>query len=98
MSYVDHHPGYRLSTEMEAVNWIEELVLGAEQARVACDVAADPEKAVRAYQTFLVKHGSALGSLMALHRAGLLSDVGYNELRARAMRALTPTMVARTTT
>lgn len=99
MSYADEHPGYKLETEEAARNWVVELTQACEDARVMCNIRYpnDEGRTVReqqkAYRMFMVKHGSALGAVMALHRAGLLGDVAYNELRARVINTLAPTIV-----
>lgn len=100
MSYADDHPGHRIETERQGSEWARELVAGVTEARVACDVPAIPgmspdafrREMTRRYHVFLVRHGSALGSLVALHRCGRLGDVAYNTLRERVLATLHATV------
>ena len=91
--YADHHPGYRISTEEEARNWMVELTDNVESARQACDLTTVPREQRKAYNIWVTRHGAALGTLTALHRCGMLSDVAYNELRERVMQTMQPTLV-----
>lgn len=99
MSYADDHPGYPIETEEQARKAVLDLVADTEAARKACNIVV-PDNAVltvqaqrKAYATFMVKHGSALGMLMALHRCRRLNDAAYNELRTRVINTLAPTLV-----
>jgi hypothetical protein len=99
MSFADDNPGYRIDTEDQARNWVIELVETVKAARRDCNVMYPGDQARtaahqrKAYTAFLMKHGSALGTLMALHRCGKLGDVAYNELRQIAMDTLAATVV-----
>ncbi len=99
MAYAEDNPGYRIDTEEQARNWVMELVADVEAARFECNVSvpdnsqAQVRSQMRAYRTYMIKHGSALGVIMALHRAGKLGDVAYNELRQRVVNTLAPTIV-----
>lgn len=93
MSYAAAHPGYRIDTTEQATAWVEENIIDVEHARALCDVQTTPEAMRKAWSAWMVKHGSALGILMALHRCGRLSDLGYNTLRARVMATMTPTIL-----
>jgi hypothetical protein len=101
MTFADDHPGYEITTEQEARNWVIELVDDVESARLSCNVVIPDDQAKtvrhqqRAYTKFMVKHGSALGVVMALHRCRKISDVAYNELRQRVIQTLVPTVVGR---
>ena len=98
-TFAEHHPGYRIDTEEQAKNWIIELVADVELARDDCNVVFPDnqsrtiEHQRRSHRRFLVKHGGALGVLMALHRCGKLSDVAYNELRQKVLSTLAPRVV-----
>jgi len=99
MSFEDDHPGYHIDTEEQARNWVIELVEVVRTARRDCNTMfpGDQIKTVthqkKAYIAFMMKHGGALGTLMALHRCGKLSDVAYNELRQITMDTLAPTVI-----
>jgi hypothetical protein len=99
MSHADDHPGYRIDTEDQARNWILELVDGVKEARLQCDIMFPGDQAAtvrhqkKSYAAFMVKHGSALGALMSLHRVGKISDVCYSELRKIVIDTLIPTVV-----
>lgn len=95
MAFADDHPGYRLNSSEEAQRWIAELTASVEEARKRCDVVAEVgtvRDAQRAAAVWMTRHGSALGALQALHRAGLLGDVAYNQLRDRVMATSLPTV------
>ena len=102
MGFADENPGYRIDTEEQSIQWLEELVDGVEASRRDCDVIipdnneAHVRHQQRAYRTWLMRHGGALGSLMALHRSNKIGDVAYNEMRARIMATMTPTIVGGT--
>ncbi len=94
--------GYRIDTEEQAKNWVLELVQDVELARAECNLVF-PDDRVRtvehqrkAYRRFMVKHGSVLGVLMALHRCGRIGDVAYSGLRQRALNTLGPHVVGNT--
>ena len=99
MSYTDDHPGHRIDTEEQARKWLLQLVDELKTARIACDVfmfkvgSMTVRQQQKNYNTFMVKHGAALGSLVALHRCGKLSDFAYEELRQTILETLKPTMV-----
>lgn len=99
MSFADANPGYRLETEDQCKNWVLELVREALRHRDLCDVVipGDMKATVRDqklnYRSFMVKHGSALGALMALHRTGDVSDVLYEEMRQKITGTLVPTVI-----
>lgn len=99
MSYADANPGYRLETEDQCRNWVLELVDSALKSRALCDVVIPGDRATtvreqqKNYRWFLVKHGSALGALMACHRAGLISDVLYEAMRQKIVKMRVPTLV-----
>jgi len=99
MSHIEDHPGYRIDTEEQCRNWILEIVDSVKTARAMCNIVFPGDQAAtvagqrKAYAAFMVKHGSALGALMALHRVGKLSDVAYNDLRQIVIDTLIPTVV-----
>lgn len=99
MDHAESHPGYRIDTEDQARNWMLELIDQVRSARIACDVFLGHAHEVtvtaqrRNFRAFLVRHGSALGSLVALHRCGKLSDAAYNECREIILGTLAPTIV-----
>lgn len=85
-----------IETAEQALAWCEELVHGVEAARVACDIipaAVSNQRAVqqRAWRTYLMQHGCALGAIGALMRVKLISPIAYNELTARVRSTLLPT-------
>lgn len=93
MAFSDDNPGYLLISDEQALNWVLELIEDAEQARALCDIQTDAAATRKQHYTYLVKHGSVLGMITALHRCGRLSDVAVNELRAREMRTMLPTTI-----
>lgn len=105
MSFADDNPGYRIDTEEQARNWVMEQVDQVQEARRNCDVrvivapGGVPDQGMmvdyqrKQYAAFMVKHGAALGMIMALHRCGKLGDVAYNELRQIVINTLVPTVV-----
>ena len=102
MSFIDSIPGYRLESEDQIKNWILELVEESVRARDACNVEFPGDRMAtithqrKAYAIFMVKHGAALGALLAFHRSGKIGDVLYNEMRERVLATLAPTIVGGT--
>jgi hypothetical protein len=106
MSFADENPGYRIDTEEQGRNWVMQLVEEVKEARAGCDVrvivppggtvdkAAMVDYQQKQYARFMIKHGGALGVIMALHRCGKIGDVAYNELRQIVINTLVPTVVA----
>lgn len=96
--WASHDKETGLTTE-QAKAWVVEQIESLDVARTHCNVIFpnDHGKTVdyqkNAERILLVKHGGVLGILVALHRCRRLSDVGYNELRERAMAVLVPTLV-----
>lgn len=92
-------PDFEIVTEEQARNWVLELVAGVEQARADCNVEVPGDGAAtvtfqrKAFTTWLIRHGSALGTLMALYRCRKLNDSAYEELRKRVMYTMLPTVV-----
>lgn len=92
-------PDFKITNRDSARRWIMELVHDVKVARLACNVTPVSAKLItvgeqkRAERIWLVKHGGALGSLMALYRVGLLDDVAYTELRKEVMATLIPTVI-----
>lgn len=93
MTHADE-PGYAITTQDQATNWLAELVAGVEEARRAVDIQPTADLTRKAHVTWLMRHGSALGALMALHRCGKLSDVAYNLFNQRVKETLVPTIIA----
>jgi hypothetical protein len=93
MSYADEHPGYRITSEAEARNYVVELVAGVKDARAVCDVQPSADLTRKAWVLWMTRHGAALGALTALHRVGKLGDVAYNELRQQVMATMAPTII-----
>lgn len=89
----DAPTGAKITTSEQATAWVEELTHGVVQARAACDAQPSADLARKAWATWMVRHGAALGTLLALHRVGLLSDVAYNVLREKVMATMMPTVV-----
>lgn len=77
-------PGYRITTREQAIDWIEDLLTRARAARLRVDFVLGAEERERLYDQYLVRQGSAVGVIMALHRAGLIDDQARSELEARA--------------
>jgi len=90
LSHAETHPDYQLKSETQARAWVQELLEGQEKDRQACEAARTVGGATqrKAYTALMVKHGALLGTIVALHRCGLLTDQGYNELRAKAVAVL----------
>jgi hypothetical protein len=95
-------PDFEITSEEQARNWILELVEGVEQARRDCNVTFPGDQAAtvrfqkRAYTTWMIRHGAALGTLLALYRCRRLNDLAYSELRARVMQTMLPTVTGKT--
>lgn len=84
----------KISTPDAAIKWCEELVIDVELARIACDspalVAVDDQK--KAFHSYLLRHGTALGAIGAILRVGLIQDVAYNALVTRVRATMLPTV------
>lgn len=93
MSFADHNPGYAITTEEEAINWITELIELAETARAECDIQTTASDQRAAYSKFMIRHGSALGTLTALHRCNKINDRTYNEFQQRALNSLAASVI-----
>lgn len=94
MSYADDNPGYRIANETQARNWAIELANDVVNARHECDLHQSVAMKRKAYLIWRTRYGGLLGVLMALHRAGLLNDVAYNELRQKALETGVPTVAS----
>ena len=88
-----------ITNKEEAIRWVEELTAKARHARVACNISfpesqektADHQR--KSYQQFLVRHGSAMGALVSMLRAGLIDALAYQQLRQQNLNMLLPTNV-----
>jgi hypothetical protein len=101
MSYADQTPGYRIETKEQALKWILDEIQNLEDWRARLDVACFNAgfgagaqvgkigELRREFRKFLVRHGSTLGTLVALHRLGQLSDEQYQAIRLRSTLTLT---------
>lgn len=81
-------PGYRIDSEDQARNWILELVEAVEQMRMLANLAPDTQTQRENYGKLLMRQGSALGALMALHRVGMIGDTMFDEMQKRVLAAL----------
>ena len=84
-------PGHKIETSEQARKWVLELTDEVEVARFACDMAVRVVEQQRAYSTWLLKQGSALGVLQTLHRVGLIPDAMAEELHERIKATMAPT-------
>ena len=84
-------PFYEIETEEQATNWMHELVDGVKRERVACDTARTRKQQQSSYLKYMIRYGSALGTVMALHRCRKLSDQAYAEFRQEIMNTFIPT-------
>ena len=98
MSHIDT-PGYRIDSDEQARNWVEELIIDVEKYRNAIDEGSAHPEHVQAgelkklHDVLLVKHGGAKGVLLALHRCGKLTDDAYNAMTKRITRTLVPSTI-----
>lgn len=81
-----------IQTEAQAIAWLENLIAHAALARDACDAPVTPAEQQKAFQVWLVRHGSALGSLTALFRVGMVGQVAYGTMRNKIMAGMLPTV------
>jgi hypothetical protein len=86
-------PGFRIETTDAARGWILELVDSVREARFAIDLAIDTATQRKLERIWLVKHGSALGTLTCLHRCDMITATMYDELRTTIMATMIPTVV-----
>ena len=92
-------PDFPIDTEDQAVQWMLELVVDVQGARFDCDVfyPGDKTRTVReqkrAERIWLVKHGGALGTVLALFRCGRLSQQAYDKMRKEILDTMVPTVV-----
>ena len=95
--------GERLFAEVRTLEqgraYILEIVSHVEQARDLCDVIipGDREATVKhqrkAYRSWMIRYGQALGALTTLMHCRVLNDVAYAELRGRILATGEPTIV-----
>lgn len=85
--------GPPIETEDQARNWLMQLVAEIEQARALCDSSKLVVDANMAYRRWMMYYGRGLGVLVALHRCGKLSDVGYNLFQKRLLATTMPSVV-----
>jgi hypothetical protein len=90
---------HEVNTIEEAKKFILDMVEILEQTRASCniEIPGDPALTVRmqrkAYTSWMIRYGQALGSLTTLMHCRKLNDVAYNDLRMRIMRTTIPTIV-----
>ena len=90
---------YKIRNANQAEQWIIELIEGVEQARKDCTVSypGDAQMTARmqkkAYHQFMVRHGGALGALMAFHRAGYIGDSAFHKMKSRVLSTLVAQVV-----
>jgi hypothetical protein len=95
----DSPGGIFIQNAGQAKAWVAELVQGVLAAREACnvvypnDVGATVRGQQRAERTWLLRHGAALGTILALFRCRLLSEAAYTAYRQQIMDTMTPTIV-----
>jgi hypothetical protein len=80
---IDMH--VRITTSDEAVRWCEKLAEHVEAARTESIFATTIPDARTAYGVFVLRQGSALGTMLALLRTGFLSATQYDALKARVL-------------
>jgi len=83
----------------DALKWAEQVVLDCEAARASCDVPVPAMKSTsvtelrRRESAYLLRHGTALGTLVALLRCRQISEVAYNTFVERTRATLTGSVV-----
>jgi hypothetical protein len=82
-SEIDMH--VRITTSEEAVRWCEKLAEHVEAARAESIFAVSIPDARTAYGVFILRQGSALGTMLALLRTGFLNATQYEALRKRVL-------------
>lgn len=93
------NPAYEIRTLDQGRDAALAMLERTRQARTACDILIpSPTEALvlsqqKAFQKFLINYGATLGVLGALHRARLLSDEAYLEIRKQTTALCNPTTV-----
>ena len=96
------HPQYEIRTLEQGRDAALALLERAREARLKCDILIpNPSEALvttqqKNFQKFLILYGSTLGALGALHRASLISDEAYTEIRKATTQLMGPTVVGKT--
>ena len=95
--------GERMFQEIRTVEqaraYIMEITLQVINAREQCDVIipGDPLMTAKlqrkAYRSWMIRYGQALGALTTLMHCRVLNDVAYNELHQAILRTGVPTIV-----
>ncbi len=90
---------HEIRTVEQARSYVMELVDKVINAREQCDVIipGDPEMTARlqrkAYRSWMIRYGQALGALTTLMHCRVLNDVAYSELHQRVLQTGVPTIV-----
>ena len=89
-------PHYRLETEQEIRNWVEELVNEAIEVRAKLDLIdkdapGSAREMRRLNRRYLMKLGSAQGVIMLAHRLQKIPDAMAEELYGKSLATLLPT-------
>ncbi len=95
----DHPLQGKITNQEQATKLVEMYCNKATTARELCnvvipgDTAATVRAQQRAHQQWLMQYGGAVGSLVALHRAGMISDNAYEQLQQKVFQTLKPSVV-----
>lgn len=95
----DHPLEGKITNQEQATKLVEMYCNKAETARALCNVVIPDDKQAtataqqRAYMQWLMQYGGAIGALVALHKAGLISDNAHIQLQQRVFQTLNPSVV-----
>jgi hypothetical protein len=90
---------HEVKTIEQGKAYVLELVRKVENARDLCDVVIPGDKAAtvrhqkKAYRSWMIRYGQALGALTTLMHCRVLNDVAYEELRVVVTRTAIPTLM-----
>lgn len=91
-------PQVAISTEAQAITYVEGLIGEMGRLRAACDVpyAGNDVTTIQAIQrmmwAFLTKQGQVIGALNAFRMTGLMPERAYIAFHQKAINALAPTI------
>lgn len=98
-----HNQGERIFNEVRTVEqaraYILQLVEQVEQARVGCNIRVPGDNVTteklqrKAFVSWMIRYGQALGALTTLMHCRVLNDAAYEELRRRVNETAIPTLV-----
>ncbi len=95
----DHPLSGEIRNQEDATKLVETYCKKAVTAREQCNVVipgnptATANAQQSAYRAWLMNYGSAVGSLVALHKAGKISDNAHVQLQQKVFQTLQATVV-----